>query len=115
MNTPEGNIITTAEHTMALMLAMSRNIPQARSMLKDKKIWAPKKFMGKELHGKVLGIIGLGRIGTIVAERAKGFQMKIIVHDPFISQEHAKKVGVETVKLSDLLKLSDYWLLMFHL
>jgi D-3-phosphoglycerate dehydrogenase len=108
MNTPEGNIITTAEHTMALMLSMSRNIPQARSMLKDQKTWAPKKFMGKELHGKVLGIIGLGRIGTIVAERAKGFQMKIVVHDPFISQEYAKKIGVETLKLPDLLKRSDY-------
>ena len=108
MNTPEGNIITTAEHTMALMLSMSRNIPQARSMLKDQKIWAPKKFMGKELHSKTLGIVGLGRIGTIVAERAKSFHMKILVHDPFISQEHAEKIGVETVELHDLLKRSDY-------
>ena len=108
MNTPEGNIITTAEHTMALMLSMSRNIPQARSMLKDQKTWAPKKFMGKELHSKTLGIVGLGRIGTIVAERAKGFHMKILVHDPFISKEHAEKIGVEIVKLSDLLKRSDY-------
>ena len=108
MNAPEGNIITTAEHTMALMLSMSRNIPQARSMLKDQKTWAPKKFMGKELHGKTLGIVGLGRIGTVVAERAKGFQMKILVHDPFISQEYAEKIGVETVELPDLLKRSDY-------
>ena len=108
INTPEGNTITTAEHTMALMLSMSRNIPQARSMLKDQKTWAPKKFIGKELHGKTLGIIGLGRIGTIVAELAKGFQMKILVHDPFISQEHAEKIGVETVELPDLLKRSDY-------
>lgn len=108
MNTPEGNIITTAEHTMALMLSMSRNIPQARSMLKDQKIWAPKKFMGKELHSKTLGIVGLGRIGTIVAELAKGFHMKIVVYDPFISQEHAEKHGVETVELPDLLKRSDY-------
>jgi len=108
MNTPEGNIITTAEHTMALMLSMSRNIPQARSMLKDQKTWAPKKFIGKELHGKTLGIVGLGRIGTIVADRAKGFQMKVLVHDPFISQEYAKNIGVEMVKLPDLLKRSDY-------
>ncbi|KMP12649.1 3-phosphoglycerate dehydrogenase [Candidatus Nitromaritima sp. SCGC AAA799-A02] len=108
MNAPEGNIITTAEHTMALMLSMSRNIPQARSMLKDQKIWAPKKFMGKELHGKTLGIVGLGRIGTIVAERAKGFHMKVLVFDPFISQEHADKIGVETVELKNLLKRSDY-------
>ncbi|MCH8156234.1 MAG: phosphoglycerate dehydrogenase [Nitrospinae bacterium] len=108
MNAPEGTTITTAEHTMALMLSMSRNIPQARSMLKDQKKWAPKKFMGKELHGKTLGIIGLGRIGTIVADRAKGFHMKILVFDPFISQEHAEKSGVETVTLEDLLKRSDY-------
>ena len=108
MNTPEGNIITTAEHTMALMLSMSRNIPQARSMLKDQKTWAPKKFMGKELHNKTLGIVGLGRIGTIVAERAKGFHMKILVHDPFISQEHAEKIGVEIVDFPSLLKQSDY-------
>ena len=108
MNTPEGNVITTAEHTMALMLSMSRNIPQARSMLKDQKTWAPKKFIGKELHSKTLGIIGLGRIGTIVAERAKGFYMKILVHDPFISQEHAEKIGVEIVDLPSLLKQSDY-------
>jgi len=108
MNTPEGNIITTAEHTMALMLSMSRNIPQARSMLKDQKVWAPKKFMGKELYGKTLGIVGLGRIGSIVADRAKGFGMKIVVFDPYISQEHAEKVGVETVELPDLLKRSDY-------
>ena len=108
MNTPEGNIITTAEHAMALMLSMSRNIPQARSMLKDQKVWAPKKFMGKELHSKTLGIVGLGRIGSIVANLAKGFGMKIVVYDPFISQEHADKVGVETVELHDLLKRSDY-------
>ena len=108
MNTPEGNVITTAEHAMALMLSMSRNIPQARSMLKDQKVWAPKKFMGKELHSKTLGIIGLGRIGTIVAERAKSFYMKVLVHDPFISQEHAERIGVETVELPDLLKRSDY-------
>lgn len=108
MNTPEGNIITTAEHTMALMLSMSRNIPQARSMLKDQKIWAPKKFMGKELHSKTLGIVGLGRIGTIVAERAKSFYMRVLVYDPFISPEHAEKIGVETVELPKLLKSSDY-------
>ena len=108
MNAPEGNVITTAEHTMALMLSMSRNIPQARSALKDQKTWAPKKFMGKELHGKTLGIVGLGRIGTVVAERAKGFHMKILVFDPFISQEYAEKIGVEVVELHDLLKRSDY-------
>lgn len=107
MNAPEGNVITTAEHTMALMLAMARNIPQANISLRNK-IWAPKKFMGVELHGKTLGIMGLGRIGSVVAERAKGFHMKVIVFDPYISTEHAEKVGVEIVELKELLQRSDY-------
>jgi D-3-phosphoglycerate dehydrogenase len=92
---------------MALMLSMSRNIPQANAAVQNNE-WAPKKFMGVELYEKTLGIVGLGRIGTVVAERAKGFHMKIIVYDPFISKEHAEKVGVETVELADLLERSDY-------
>ena len=107
MNAPEGNIITTAEHTMALLLSMSRNIPQARSTLKNKK-WAPKEFMGVELFEKTLGIIGLGRIGSIVAERARAFHMKIVVFDPYISQERAENLGVELVELKDLLERSDF-------
>ena len=86
MNAPEGNMITTAEHTMALMMALSRNIPQASFALKNRK-WAPKEFMGVELFEKTLGIIGLGRIGSNVAERARAFQMKILGYDPFITQE----------------------------
>ena len=107
MNAPEGNIITTAEHTMALLLSMSRNIPQARSTLKNKK-WAPKEFMGVELFEKTLGIIGLGRIGSIVAERARAFHMKIVVFDPYISEERAEKLGAELVELKDLLERSDF-------
>ncbi len=107
MNAPEGNVITTAEHAMALMLSMARNIPQASRSLRNKE-WTPKKFMGSELLGKTLGIIGLGRIGTVVAERSKGFQMKVIVYDPYISKEHADKVGVEIVELKDLLQRADY-------
>ena len=107
MNAPEGNIITTAEHTMALLMSMSRNIPQARSALKIKK-WAPKEFMGVELFEKTLGIIGLGRIGSIVAERARAFHMKIVAYDPYISQERAEKLGVELVELKDLLGRSDF-------
>ncbi|PIQ97719.1 MAG: phosphoglycerate dehydrogenase [Nitrospinae bacterium CG11_big_fil_rev_8_21_14_0_20_56_8] len=107
MNAPEGNIITTAEHALALMMAMARNIPQADASIK-KKEWAPKKFMGVELHGKVLGIVGLGRIGSIVAERAKAFHMKVLVFDPYISKDHAEKVGVEIVELKDLLLRSDF-------
>ncbi|MBC8287002.1 MAG: phosphoglycerate dehydrogenase [Nitrospinae bacterium] len=107
MNAPEGNIITTAEHTMALLMSLSRNIPQASAALKNKK-WAPKEFMGVELFEKTLGIVGLGRIGSIVAERARAFHMKIVVHDPYISQERAEKLGVELVELKDLLGRSDF-------
>jgi D-3-phosphoglycerate dehydrogenase / 2-oxoglutarate reductase len=107
MNAPEGNIITTAEHTMALLMSMSRNIPQARAALRNKK-WAPKEFMGVELFEKTLGIIGLGRIGSIVADRARAFHMKIVVYDPYISQERAEKLGVELVELKDLLGRSDF-------
>jgi D-3-phosphoglycerate dehydrogenase len=108
MNAPGGNVITTAEHAMALMMSMSRNIPQANDSVKNKKEWTPKPFMGVELYSKNLGIIGLGRIGSIVADRAKGFGMKILVYDPYISQEHAEKLGVEAVELKDLLQRSDY-------
>ncbi|MZH40641.1 MAG: phosphoglycerate dehydrogenase [Nitrospinae bacterium] len=107
MNAPEGNMITTAEHTMALLMSLSRNIPQASSTLKTEK-WAPKQFMGVELFEKTLGIVGLGRIGSIVAERARAFHMKILVHDPYISKERAEKLGVELVELKDLLGRSDF-------
>ena len=107
MNAPEGNMITTAEHTMALMMALSRNIPQASFALKNRK-WAPKEFMGVELFEKTLGIIGLGRIGSNVAERARAFQMKILGYDPFITQERAKLLGVELVEMDDLLTRSDF-------
>jgi D-3-phosphoglycerate dehydrogenase / 2-oxoglutarate reductase len=107
MNAPEGNMITTAEHTMALMMALSRNIPQASFALKNRK-WAPKEFMGVELFEKTLGIIGLGRIGSNVAERSRAFQMKILAYDPFVTQERAALLGVELVEMDDLLALSDF-------
>ena len=107
MNAPDGNVITTGEHAMALMMSMSRNIPQANASVKNKQ-WTTKIFMGVELYSKTLSIIGLGRIGSVVAERAKGFSMKIIVYDPYISAEHAEKMGVETVALKELLQRSDY-------
>ncbi len=107
MNAPEGNIITTAEHTMALLLAISRNVAQANQSLKNKK-WAPKEFMGVELYEKTLGIVGFGRIGSIVADRARAFHMKLLVHDPYISQDRAEKAGVELVELKDLLGRSDF-------
>ncbi len=107
MNAPEGNVITTGEHAMALMMSMSRNIPQANSSVQSGE-WAPKKFMGVELHNKTLGIVGLGRIGSIVAERAKAFCMKVVVFDPFIPEERAAKMGVETAELKDVLARADF-------
>jgi len=107
MNAPEGNMITTAEHTMALLLSMSRNIPQASFALKNRK-WAPKEFMGVELFEKTLGVVGLGRIGSNVAERARAFQMKILAFDPYVSQERAEILGVELVEMKDLLARSDF-------
>jgi len=108
MNAPDGNMVTTAEHAMAMMLSMSRNIPQANASVKQDKKWSPKTFMGVELYGKTMGIIGLGRIGSVVAERAKGFAMKVIAYDPFVSKEQAEKIGVEIVELQDLLQRADF-------
>ncbi|MFH1359888.1 MAG: phosphoglycerate dehydrogenase [Candidatus Omnitrophota bacterium] len=107
MNTPGGNTTSTAEHAMSLILALSRNIPQACASLKSGK-WERSKFTGVELHGKILGIIGLGRIGSSIARMAKSFGMTIISYDPFISMEIASKMEVEMVELNDLLKRSDY-------
>ena len=107
MNTPGGNSISTAEHTVSLILALSRNIAQANASLK-KGEWQRKKFMGVELCGKTLGIIGLGRIGAEVARRAASFRMKILAFDPFLMPEQARPLGVEPVSLDELLKRSDY-------
>ena len=107
MNTPGGNTTSTAEHTMSLILALSRNIPQACASLKSGK-WERSKFEGVELHGKILGIIGLGRIGSTVARMGKAFGMKIITCDPFLSMEVASNIGVEMVEMEELVKTSDY-------
>jgi D-3-phosphoglycerate dehydrogenase len=107
MNTPQGNTITTAEHTLAMMFALSRNIPQATRSMKDGK-WEKSKFMGKELFNKTLGIVGLGNIGSIVADRALGMKMKVIVYDPFISGERASRMGIERVGLDELFRRADY-------
>ncbi len=107
MNTPQGNTITTAEHTLSMMMALSRNIPQATASLKSGK-WEKSKFMGTELFNKTLGIVGLGNIGTIVANRALGLKMKVIGFDPFINEENAAKKGVKLVSLDTLFKESDY-------
>ena len=107
VNTPGGNTISTAEHTFSMMLALSRSIPQADLSMK-KGEWERKKFMGVELYGKVLGIVGLGRIGTEVAKRALSFEMKVVAYDPYLSFEKAKALGIESVDLVSLLKQSDY-------
>jgi D-3-phosphoglycerate dehydrogenase len=107
MNTPEGNTITTAEHTMAIIMALSRNIPQATASLKDGK-WEKKKLQGRELFNKTLGLIGAGHIGQIVADRAKGMRMKVIVYDPYIKPDMVERLDLEPVSFEELLKRADY-------
>ncbi len=107
VNTPGGNTISTAEHTFSMMMALSRAIPQADSSMK-KGEWERKKFMGVELYGKTLGIVGLGRIGTEVAKRAIAFGMTVIAYDPYLSAEKAKDLGIENVDLKTLFAKADY-------
>ncbi len=106
-NTPSGNATTTAEHTIAMMFAVSRMIPQAHHSMKDGK-WDKKSFVGRELCNKVLGIVGVGNIGKIVADRALGLKMQVIGFDPFLSAEAAAQMGIDLVSLEDLFKRSDY-------
>src|SRR5690242_8922116 len=107
MNTPFGNSITTAEHAITLMLALARQIPQADASTQAGK-WEKNKFMGVEITGKTLGVIGCGNIGSIAAERALGLKMKVIAFDPYLSPERAFDLGVEKVDLSDLFKRADF-------
>lgn len=107
MNTPGGNAVSVAEHTLALMLSMARGIPQASDSTKSGK-WEKKKFIGSELRGKTLGIVGLGSIGREVLKRARAFQMRIIAHDPYVMSQLAKDIGVELVTLDELFAQSDY-------
>jgi D-3-phosphoglycerate dehydrogenase len=107
MNTPFGNSITTAEHAITLMLALAREIPAADASTQAGK-WEKNRFMGVEITGKTLGVIGCGNIGSIVADRALGLRMKVIAFDPFLSPERALDIGVEKVELDDLLKRADF-------
>ena len=93
-NAPESNVVTAAEHTMALLLALARNVPQAHMSLTSGK-WERSKFSGVELFEKTLGILGFGRIGQLVAQRARGFGMRVIAFDPFVSAERYRELGVE--------------------
>ncbi len=106
MNTPTGNAITTAEHAIAMMFALARQIPEASASTRAGK-WEKNRFMGVELTGKTLGLIGCGNIGAIVAARAIGLHMKVIAYDPFLSEKRAVELGVEKVDLDGLLARAD--------
>ena len=107
MNTPFGNSITTAEHAISLMMAVARQIPAADTSTQAGK-WEKSKFMGVELTGKTLGLIGCGNIGSIVADRAIGMKMRVIAFDPFLSEERAEKLGIEKVELNELFPRADF-------
>lgn len=112
VNAPQSNIISAAEHTMALLLAQARNVPQAHAALKQGR-WERSKWEGVELADKTLGIVGLGRIGKLVADRAKSFQMRLVAYDPFVSADRAKQIGVELLPLDQVVAESDF--LTIHL
>ena len=107
VNAPTGNTISAAEHTMALMLSMARHIPRANASLKGG-AWERGKFLGTELRGKTLGIIGLGNIGSEVSKRARAFEMKVIGYDPFVSAERAKNMQIELASLERIYKEADF-------
>src|SRR5690349_8263047 len=107
MNTPFGNSITTAEHAISLMLSLARQIPEADASTRASK-WEKNRFMGVEVTNKILGIIGAGNIGSIVADRAQGLKMKVLAFDPFLTPERAVTMGVEKVELDELLTRADF-------
>lgn len=107
MNTPFGNSITTAEHAIAMMMALARQIPAANESTHSGK-WEKSRFMGVELSGKTLGLVGAGNIGSIVADRAQGLKMKVVAFDPFLSPERATELGIEKKELPDLLAVADF-------
>lgn len=107
MNTPDGNAITTAEHAIALLMALARHIPAANQSLKAGS-WEKSRFNGTEIYGKLLGIVGLGKIGRLVAARAKGLQMEVQAFDPFVDQKAADEAGVRMVSFDALMQTSDF-------
>jgi D-3-phosphoglycerate dehydrogenase len=107
VNAPESNILSAAEHAMALMLAQARNIPQAHGALVEGR-WERSKWEGVEVHGKTLGIVGLGRIGSLVAKRAAAFGMRLLAYDPFVTPDRARQIGAELLELEDLFASSDF-------
>ncbi|HEY0173039.1 MAG TPA: phosphoglycerate dehydrogenase [Pyrinomonadaceae bacterium] len=107
MNAPDGNTMTTAEHTLALLLALARRVPEGQASLKAGR-WERKKFVGVELRGKTLGIVGLGRIGRVVASRALGFEMKVVAFDPFVAPERLRDEGIELATLEEVCARADF-------
>ena len=108
MNTPAGNTVSTAEHTIAMMMALSRNIGPASAAMREGK-WDRKKFTGTQLAGKTLAVVGLGRVGQSVARRARGLEMKVIGYDPFLSSERAAEQGIELYRdIDEMISQCDY-------
>ncbi len=107
VNAPESNILSAAEHAFALLLAQARNIPQAHGALVNGR-WERDKWEGVELHGKTLGIVGLGRVGALVAQRASAFEMRLVAYDPYVTPDRARKMGVELVSLEQLVADADF-------
>ncbi|MDX2447975.1 MAG: phosphoglycerate dehydrogenase [Desulfobacterales bacterium] len=113
MNTPTGNVVTTAEHAISMMMALTRNIPRGTSSLKSGR-WDKKLLQGREVFNKNLGVVGYGKIGSLVADRARGLRMRVIVYDPFVSPEQIQKDGFESVSLEDLYRKADYITIHVH-
>ena len=107
VNAPRGNIVAAAEHTIALLLALARSVPQADASVRRGE-WTRSKFIGVEIRGKTLGVIGLGNVGSEVAKRAHGLEMEVIAFDPVVSEERAELFNVQLVPLDDLLERADF-------
>jgi D-3-phosphoglycerate dehydrogenase len=107
VNSPTGNIVAAAEHTIAMLMALARHIPEANSSTKAGR-WEKNRFMGVEVRNKVLGVIGLGKVGTEVTRRAQGLEMQVIAHDPYVSPEQARKLGVSMFTLDEVLEQADF-------
>ncbi|MBV8161865.1 MAG: phosphoglycerate dehydrogenase, partial [Acidimicrobiia bacterium] len=107
VNAPQSNILSAAEHTIALLLAQARNVPQAHAALKAGK-WERSRWEGVELHGKTLGVVGLGRVGALVAQRALSFGMRLVAYDPYVSHERARQMGVDLLPLEELVRTADF-------
>jgi D-3-phosphoglycerate dehydrogenase len=107
VNAPQSNVVSAAEHTIALLLAQARNIPQAHATLRGGR-WERSRFTGAELYGKTLGVVGLGRVGTLVAHRLHAFGMRIVAYDPYVSHERAAQMDIELLPLDEVLRRADF-------